>query len=120
MPLPKYLIEKIARHGAATQRLITELEEYRGEHAGSSDVDAIAFDAADFVWAFFAQRCGERTEVTRHLRDAVAEALIRVIGHTLAQIATPDTASVEEEFCRSKGMKEQPACNVSRGQSARE
>lgn len=73
MKVPLYLLEKIARHGAAAQRLIDERKRGEGEHSEADDSGAIAFDAADFVLAFLSLRGDESVLETRELRNNVAQ-----------------------------------------------
>jgi hypothetical protein len=75
----KYLLEKIARHGAAAQRLIREREDGQGEFAESSEVSAIAFDAADFVWAYLTLQGYEEAQESRCIRNYVAEEIVKVL-----------------------------------------
>lgn len=71
--VPLYLLEKIARHGMAAQRLIDERKRGEDEQFGSDDGGAIAFDAADFVVTFLAL-CGDESVLeTRELRNNVAQ-----------------------------------------------
>lgn len=76
MTAPVYLLEKIARHGFAAQRLRRELETGCGEHAGSDGTYAIAFDAADFVWAFLSLHAGDEVQESRFIRNQVAERIL--------------------------------------------
>ena len=73
MTVPLYLLEKIARHGAAAQRLIDERKHGECEQSEMGEGGAIAFDAADFVVAFLAL-CGDESVLeTRELRNNVAQ-----------------------------------------------
>jgi hypothetical protein len=96
MTAPKYLIEKIARHGAAAQRLINEQDQKRGEFADHSDISATAFDAADFVWAYLALRGDESVQESREVRNHVAEAIIKALDEVLPRDAANEPASVFE------------------------
>lgn len=79
-----YLLEKIARHGMAAQRLIDERKRGEGENFGSDDGSAIAFDAADFVVTFLAL-CGDESVLeTRELRNNVAQ----LIGTAIREYKT--------------------------------
>ncbi|KVE06292.1 hypothetical protein WI91_08060 [Burkholderia vietnamiensis] len=87
MPAPRYLLEKIARHGAAAQRLIEEREQGRGEFAEHhSEVTAVAFDAADFVWTYFALNGDDSVQESRYVRNSVAEAIIKTLGRVMDDI----------------------------------
>jgi hypothetical protein len=79
MTVPLYLLEQIARHGAAAQRLIDERTKGDGEHSEEDDGDAIAFDAADFVSTFLALRGDQSVLQTRELRDNVAQLISSAI-----------------------------------------
>ncbi|MBR7919042.1 hypothetical protein KDX16_24925 [Burkholderia vietnamiensis] len=83
MPAPKYLLDKIARHGSAAQRLIDEREQHCGEFAGHEEISAIAFDAADFVWAYFALHGDESVQESRYVRNSVAEAIIKTLERVI-------------------------------------
>jgi hypothetical protein len=96
MTASKYLIEKIARHGAAAQRLINEQDQNRGEFLDHSDISATAFDAADFVWACFALRGDESVQESRYIRNHVAEAIIKALQDVLPLDAANERASVFE------------------------
>jgi len=97
MTAPKYLIEKIAWHGAAAQRLINEQDQKRGEFAADrSDISATAFDAADFVWAYFVLRGDESVQESRYIRNRVAEAIIKALEEVLPRDAANEPASVFE------------------------
>ena len=86
MTAPLYLIEKIARHGAAAQRLIGEREQQRGEFADQDQVSAIAFDAADFVWAYFILNGNEAAQESREIRNTVAEAISKTLETLLPRL----------------------------------
>ncbi|MFM0324895.1 hypothetical protein [Caballeronia glebae] len=73
MMVPLYLLQKIARHGAAAQRLIDERMRGEGEHSTMVDGDAIAFDAADFVVAFLALSGDGSVLETQELRNNLAQ-----------------------------------------------
>lgn len=74
-----YLLEKIARHGAAANRLIRELSSREGEFFDHDPISAIAFDAADLVWAFLCLRGDEPAQESRQTRNAIAEQIINVL-----------------------------------------
>jgi hypothetical protein len=82
MTVPLYLLEQIARHGGAAQRLIDERTKGDGEHSEEDDGDAIAFDAADFVSTFLALRGDQSVLQTRELRDNVAQLSAAGFGST--------------------------------------
>lgn len=80
MTASTYLIEKIARHGNAASRLSQELLSGQGEFAEHDQKSAIAFDAADFVWAFLCLQGNEAMQESRQIRNAIAERIIEVLG----------------------------------------
>jgi len=96
--VPLYLLEKIARHGAAAQRLIDERKRGEGEHSGKDDGDAIAFDAADFVLTFLAL-CGDESVLeTRELRNYVAQLISTAIReHKTHQQSEEQIAVLEND-----------------------
>lgn len=73
-PLPPYGLEKAIRHGAAVERLMKEREQGVGEFADLSLASALAFDAADFVWAALMLH-NPAAQQTREVRNTVAEAI---------------------------------------------
>ncbi|MBD7942483.1 hypothetical protein [Brevundimonas guildfordensis] len=73
-PLPPYGLEKAIRHGAAIERLMTEREQGVGEFADHSLASALAFDAADFVWAALMLHV-PGAQQSREVRNMVAEAI---------------------------------------------
>lgn len=77
-PLPPYALEKAIRHGAAVERLMREREEEHGEFAEQSLASALAFDAADFVWAALMLKT-PAAQHTREIRNSVAEAIIKTL-----------------------------------------
>lgn len=79
MTASTYLIEKVARHGAAASRLSQELSNGIGEFAEHDREAAIAFDAADFVWTFLCLQGNEAMQESRQVRNAVAERIIEVL-----------------------------------------
>ena len=74
-PLPPYALEKAIRHGATIERLMKEREQGVGEFAEHSLASAVAFDAADFVWAALMVRA-PAAQQTREVRNMVAEAIL--------------------------------------------
>ncbi|WP_018436862.1 hypothetical protein [Paraburkholderia atlantica] len=80
MEVPTYLLEKIARHGVAAQRLRHELDSGEGEFNKSNEAHAIAFDAADFVWAFLSLYAGDEAQESRYVRNQVAESILNVLS----------------------------------------
>jgi hypothetical protein len=101
MTVPLYLLEKIARHGSAAQRLIDERKRGEGEHSGKDDGDAIAFDAADFVLTFLGL-CGDEAVLeTRELRNNVAQLIGSAIQeHKLRQESEGRFALFENDGSR--------------------
>lgn len=49
--MPEYAQLRLDRHGKSVARLLTELQTQLGEMGDKDVPSAIAFDAADFVWA---------------------------------------------------------------------
>ena len=86
MTASTYLIEKIARHGDAAIRLSQELLNGNGEFAEYDQKSAIAFDAADFVWAFLCLQGNETMQDSRQIRNEIAERIIEVLGTAASQI----------------------------------
>jgi hypothetical protein len=83
MKASNYLLRRIARHGAAAQRLSDERRDKRGELATMNEVSAAAFDAADFIWTYFALNDDELLQEDRYVRNRVAEAIICALKETL-------------------------------------
>lgn len=77
MAISKYLARIMLRHGSSAQRLINELDTGLQQEEGVKN--AIAFDAADFVWAVLAAYGFEKVQNERCLRNQVAEAIIEVL-----------------------------------------
>ena len=77
MTASHYLLDKIARHGHAAERLRAEL---RGQGREATDghgaCHAVAFDAANFVWSFLVLSGCDEVQQDRSLRNAIAEAII--------------------------------------------
>lgn len=76
MSLPPYVLERLTRHGHAVDRLRTELRDGTGEFDAENEQHAIAFDAADFVWAYLMFNESENVQGERWLRNRVAEAIL--------------------------------------------
>ncbi|WP_296658534.1 hypothetical protein [Paraburkholderia sp.] len=94
--VPLYLLEKIARHGMAAQRLIDERKRREGEHFGSDDGGAVAFEAADFVVTFLAL-CGDESVLeTRELRNNIAQLVGTAIREHKTQQQPEEEAAVFE------------------------
>lgn len=74
-----YLLEKIARHGTAASRLLRELSTREGEFADHDPISAIAFDAADLVWAFLCLQGDESAQESRQIRNSIAEQIIEIL-----------------------------------------
>ncbi len=79
MTMSTYLIDKIRRHGQATDRLILEIKNESGEFHDMPITSAIAFDAADFIWATLVSMGIEQAQESRYIRNHVAEAIIRAL-----------------------------------------
>lgn len=79
MTAPLYLLDKIARHGAASERLRAELRCPDAFGDNPDPVHGIGFDAANFVWAFLSLSGHEAAQESRETRNAVAEAIIAVL-----------------------------------------
>lgn len=77
-PLPPYGLEKAIRHGAAVERLMSERKQGSGEFAHHTLASAVAFDAADFVWAAMMLTAPE-AQRSREIRNGVAEAILGVL-----------------------------------------
>jgi hypothetical protein len=77
MTASRYLLDKIARHGHAAERLRAELREQRPEGVGGHNAcNAVAFDAANFVWSFLVLSGHDEAQEDRSIRNAIAEAII--------------------------------------------
>ncbi len=76
---PEYLLEKIARHGAAVERLKQERLLRVGEFYEYGEKTAIAFDAADFVWAYLAISGHSGAHESRAIRNHIAESIIKIL-----------------------------------------
>lgn len=74
-PLPPYGLEKAIRHGMAIERLTRELDEGKGEFAHHDLKSALAFDAADYIWAALMMR-HPTAQQSREIRNAVAQAIL--------------------------------------------
>ena len=94
MSVPNYLIDKIRRHGPAIDRLIVEMRNNTGEFHDMPITAAIAFDAADYVWATLVSLGVEQVQESRAARNHVAEAII----HALDAHGIPE--SVEDKLSR--------------------
>lgn len=66
------------RHGHAVDRLRAELRD-EGEFGAENERHAIAFDAADFVWAYLMLGENDKVQGERWLRNRVAEAILDVL-----------------------------------------
>ena len=77
--LPIYAVERLTRHGQSVNRLFSEIADQKGEFASHSLASALAFDAADFVWAALMTRVPE-AQHNRAIRNHVAEAIIAIIS----------------------------------------
>ena len=77
--LPTYAVERLTRHGHAVNRLISETAGGEGEFASHSKVSALAFDAADFVWAALMTTSPEAQQ-SRAIRNRLAEAMIGILS----------------------------------------
>ena len=86
MPVPVYLLDKIARHGTSSQRLIFERQRGDGEFASMSETAAIAFDAADYIWTFLCLQGNEAAQESRFLRNVIAETLIKTLDLHLGEV----------------------------------
>ena len=77
MTASRYLLDKLARHGHAVERLRAELREQKHQGIGSHDpCHAVGFDAANFVWSFLVLSGHEEAQESRAIRNAIAEAII--------------------------------------------
>lgn len=86
MTMPTYLIEKLRRHGPATDRLIAEIQNEVGEFHNMQIASAVAFDAADYVWATLVSLGLEQAQESRAIRNHVAQAIIQVLqDHTVPE-----------------------------------
>jgi hypothetical protein len=79
MSLPPYVLERLTRHGHAVDRLRAELRDGKGEFNADDEQHAIAFDAADFVWAYLMFNKSNKVQGERWLRNRVAEAILNVL-----------------------------------------
>lgn len=79
MTIPTYLIEKLRRHGPATDRLIAEIQNGAGEFHDMSIAAAVAFDAADYVWATLVSLGVEQAQESRAIRNHVAQAIMQAL-----------------------------------------
>ena len=79
MTMPIYLIDKLRRHGQATDRLIAEIKNEVGEFHSMPITAAVAFDAADYVWATLVSLGVEQAQESRAIRNHVAEAIIKAL-----------------------------------------
>jgi hypothetical protein len=77
MTVSHYLLDKVARHGHAAERLRAELREQGDEGDGGHNAcNAVAFDAANFVWSFLVLSGHDEAQQDRSIRNAIAEAII--------------------------------------------
>lgn len=76
--LVPYATTKLTRHGQAVERLVGEIEEGRGEFASHTLVSALAFDAADFVWAALMTKAPAAQE-NRAIRNRIAESVLQIL-----------------------------------------
>lgn len=67
-----YLTEKINRHSKAIEQLKKDMLLEGSEFFGYDIESAIAFDAADFVWAFLGSLGYEEANETREIRNEIA------------------------------------------------
>jgi hypothetical protein len=95
MTAPVYLLDKIARHGAASERLRAELRCPDAWGESRDPVHGIGFDAANFVWAFLALSGHDAAQESREIRNAVAESIIAVLTKHGIQ---PERLSLEESM----------------------
>lgn len=79
MTIPTYLLDKLRRHGPATDRLIAEIQNEVGEFHNMPIAAAVAFDAADYVWATLASLGVEQAQESRAIRNQVAQAIIQAL-----------------------------------------
>jgi hypothetical protein len=77
--LPTYAALKLTRHGQAVDRLVGEVEEGRGEFASHPLVSALAFDAADFIWATLMTKA-PAAQQDRAIRNRIAETITQVLS----------------------------------------
>ncbi|QFG38464.1 hypothetical protein ESD82_20865 [Paracoccus pantotrophus] len=93
MTMPTYLIDKLRRHGLAVDRLSQERSNGIGEFHDMPVTHALAFDAADFIWAALVSFGVAEAQESRAVRNHVAEAIIDVLqGHGI-----PDRLDHEAE-----------------------
>lgn len=76
--LPPYATTKLTRHGQAIERLVGEVEEGRGEFASHTLISALAFDAADFVWAALMTKA-QAAQENRAIRNRIAESINQIL-----------------------------------------
>lgn len=79
MDVPRYFIEKVVRHSSSIERLQAEINEESEDRFPASAIDAVAFDAAEYVWAFLYMSGYENVVKTRELRNEVAAAILGVL-----------------------------------------
>lgn len=80
MTTPIYLLDKLARHGSAVERLREELRNQRDLGNDEPDgVHAIAFDAANFVWSYLVLCDYDEAQESREIRNRVAEAISKAL-----------------------------------------
>ena len=79
MTIPTYLIDKLRRHGQATDRLIAEIQNEVGEFHNMPIAEAVAFDAADYVWATLVSLGVEQAQESRAIRNHVAQAIMKAL-----------------------------------------
>lgn len=77
--LPTYAISKLTRHGQAVERLVREVEEGQGEFGSHPLVSALAFDAADFVWATLMTKAPAAHQ-DRSIRNRIAESISQILS----------------------------------------
>ncbi|MEI7610168.1 MAG: ADP-ribosylglycohydrolase family protein, partial [Rhodospirillaceae bacterium] len=79
MQMSAYLKERLLRHGPAVDRLVRELRE-SDDPGREQIVPALAFEAADFVWAFLVAMEYDEAKQSRCMRNKVAEAISAELG----------------------------------------
>jgi hypothetical protein len=79
--LPLYALEKLLRHGPAVERLVSELRNDIGEFGSHSVASALAFDAADMIWAALISLGVPEAHqtATRAIRNQIAEAILAAL-----------------------------------------
>ncbi len=75
----RYLLERIARHGQAVQRLADERHANSGAYANETELTALALDAADFVWTYLALKGGQDAQEGVDVRDSIADAILQTL-----------------------------------------